>query len=109
MAIHRLARTLAARPASSLRPTTLPHVRTFRATPVQRLKEDHKDPSPEEAERLKQEQVRKAEKGDGHWHEGLASSGEANVKADRQDVNDHDDHIEDLQKQTKDQADKGKI
>ncbi|GAB7363417.1 hypothetical protein MBLNU230_g3694t1 [Neophaeotheca triangularis] len=103
---------------TSLRFLTTPRAfqPTFRATSLSsrsfttqtRLsagKED-KDRSPEEVERVKQEQLKKQEKGEGHWHEELASAGEAGVAADRQNVKDHEEHMEDLQKQTAQKAEK---
>ncbi len=60
-------------------------------------------------ERLKREQLKKQKEGKGEWHEGLASGGESSVKADRQQVNDHDKHMEELQQQGKEKAEKGKI
>ncbi|KAF2201910.1 hypothetical protein GQ43DRAFT_370266 [Delitschia confertaspora ATCC 74209] len=57
------------------------------------------DRSPEELEAKKQEQLRKQEKGEGEWHESLGSNSEAHIKADRQDVKDHDAHMEKLQKE----------
>ncbi|KAF2098007.1 hypothetical protein NA57DRAFT_57177 [Rhizodiscina lignyota] len=89
--------------------TTQSSCRTFTSTTVRVLKEDHKDPSPEETERLKQEQLKKQEKGEGHWHEGLASAGESSVKADRQEVDDHDKHMEELQQHGKEKAHKGEL
>jgi len=83
-------------------------VRTFATTQIQRLKEDA-DRSPEHIEQKKHESVNKAKKGEGEWHEGLASSGESNVKADKQDVEDHDKHMEDLQKHTAQKGEEGKL
>src|SRR4051794_28039590 len=83
---------------SSYKPLSSSLYRPLSGSTSLRLKEDQKDPSPEEAERIKQEQVKKAEKGEGHWHEELASKGESDVKADRQQVRDHDEHMEELQK-----------
>lgn len=86
-----------------------PRPRTFTTTLPKLLKEDHKDPSGEKTERIKQDQVNKAEKGKGHWHEELASAGESNVKADQQEVKDHDEHMDELQQQGKKQAEKGNL
>ncbi|QDS72241.1 hypothetical protein FKW77_005729 [Venturia effusa] len=55
------------------------------------------------------EQLDKQKRGEGHWHEELASAGESNIKADKEKVEDHDEHIEDLQKQTEQAANKGKM
>lgn len=88
---------------------TIPSTRAFTSSAIRPLKEDHKDPSPEEAERLKQEQLKKQEKGEGHWHEGLASGGESSVKADREQVQDHDKHMEELQQEGKEKGEKGQL
>jgi hypothetical protein len=63
----------------------------------------------EELEAKKQEQLDKQKRGEGHWHEELASAGESNIKADKEHVEDHDKHIEDLQKQTEKKANKGEV
>jgi len=83
-------------------------IRSFRHTPSVCLKEDG-DRSPQQLENKKQEQINKQKRGDGHWHEELASSGESNVKADQDNVNDHDEHMEDLQKDTAEKAEKGHL
>jgi len=70
-------------------------LRTFTTTGLRAIKEDSTRGA-EHFEQKKQEQLRKQEKGEGHWHEELASGGEASVKADRQEVKDDDQHIEDL-------------
>jgi len=96
--IARQARPFAlTRPAIQSRPFT-------RATCL-RLKEDG-DRSPEELDRIKHEQIGKQKKGEGHWHGELASSSETNVAADRENVDDHDKHMEDLQKETADHVEK---
>lgn len=90
-------------------PRTQPFVSsTFRTFSIQsrlRLKEDG-DRSGEELDKKKHEQIEKQKQGKGHWHEELASSGEANVTADKEKVHDHDEHIEDLQKETAGQVEK---
>lgn len=82
--------------------------RPFSAQARLSLKEDHvkDDAKAEELDRIKHEQIEKQKQGKGHWHEELASSGEANVKADKHDINDHDSHMEDLQKQTAEKHEK---
>jgi hypothetical protein len=55
-----------------------PQARTFVATPARCVKESA-DRTPEELEKKKQEQVKKAERGEGEWHESLASDGESNI------------------------------
>ncbi|KAI9666131.1 MAG: hypothetical protein M1821_004066 [Bathelium mastoideum] len=88
---------------------TLPH-RTFTSAPLLRIKED-KAHDPDHLESVKQSQIKKQEQGKGHWHEELASAGESGVKADREreQVDDHDQHIEELQEHTKGKAEKGQI
>jgi hypothetical protein len=55
---------------------------------------------PEEAEKLKQQQLKEQQQGKGQWHEGLASDSESAVKADRGDQDHSQKSIEDLQKET---------
>ncbi|KAF2772350.1 hypothetical protein EJ03DRAFT_380752 [Teratosphaeria nubilosa] len=89
------------------RPTSVQRAvaRPFTAAPRRQIKED-KDRSPEELERIKQEQLQKQKEGKGHWHEELASQSESHLAADREEVHDHDEHMEDLQKQTAGQSEK---
>ena len=82
--------------------------RSFIITNRLSIKEDA-NRTGEELEAKKQEQLDKQKRGEGHWHEELASAGESNIKADKEHVEDHDEHIEDLQKQTEDAANKGKV
>ena len=94
----------AARVARQVRPVTFraaapAYVRPFSQAQQLRLKEDSTK-SPEETERIKQEQIQKQKEGKGHWHEELASQSESHVAADRENVNDHSKHMEDLQKET---------
>lgn len=74
--------------------------RTFTSQSRRFAGKEDKDRSPEEVERVKQEQIEKQRKGQGHWHEELASAGESSIAADRQNVKDHGEHMEDLQKET---------
>lgn len=99
---------LTARVIRSTTSISLYQSRTFLISPIHRLKEDA-NYSPDQIERKKQEQLSKQKKGEGHWHEDLASSGEANVKADQQKVKDHGSHIEKLQKETESDAQKGNL
>jgi hypothetical protein len=69
-------------------------VRPFSTSRTLRIKEDT-ERSPEEAEKAKQEQLKKQE-----WNRGTASASEEVVGADQQKVKDHDKHMEELQKQT---------
>ncbi|KAF2434169.1 hypothetical protein EJ08DRAFT_646620 [Tothia fuscella] len=81
---------------------------SFHTTPIRPIKEDA-DRSPQEIENKKNEQIEKQKKGEGEWHESLASAGESNIAADKEHVKDHEDHIEDLQKETAKDAENGKI
>ncbi|KAH7127143.1 hypothetical protein B0J11DRAFT_432846 [Dendryphion nanum] len=65
--------------------------------------------TPEELEGKKQEQLDKQKRGEGHWDEALASQGESNIAADKEKVNNHDEHIGKLQEETKKKGDKGEI
>lgn len=82
--------------------------RTFATTPRTLLNEVG-NRSGEELEQKKQEQLKKQEKGEGHWHEELASQSEAKIAADKQDVKDHDKHMSDLQKETAKKGEKGEL
>jgi len=82
--------------------------RSFATTPFRQLKEDAQR-SGEEIEAKKREQLKKQDRGDGHWHEELGSQSESHVKADRENIDDHDEHIEDLQDQTEKAGKEGKI
>ncbi|KAK5162851.1 uncharacterized protein LTR77_011108 [Saxophila tyrrhenica] len=73
---------------------TLRPIRTFTTLRPLRIKEDA-ERSPEEIEKAKQKSMNKPE---GSRH--TASSGEEAVGADRENVKDHDQHMEELQKQT---------
>ena len=95
--IARQARPVAFRAAA---PT---YVRPFSQAQQLRLKEDSTK-SPEETERIKQEQIQKQKEGKGHWHEELASQSESHVAADKENVNDHGKHMDDLQKETAQQT-----
>ncbi|KAF2717996.1 hypothetical protein K431DRAFT_142981 [Polychaeton citri CBS 116435] len=80
-----------------------PASRSFVSSSRLRLKEDKPDTAgrAEEIEKAKQDSLHK-----GEWKEELASTGEAHLKADKEQVNDHGDHMEDLQKQTATQSQK---
>lgn len=91
--IVRQARPVAFRAAA---PT---YVRPFSQAQQLRLKEDSTK-SAEETERIKQEQLQKQKEGKAQWNEELASSSESHVAADKENVNNHDQHIQDLQKET---------
>ena len=94
-------RTLRSLPTRSARLAPLQAFRPFSAHARFFIKEDE-DRSPEELEKDKQEHLKKQEKGQGEWDRKLASRGEESIAADKQSdkVGDHDEHMEDLQKQT---------
>ncbi|KAK5724485.1 hypothetical protein LTR15_004530 [Elasticomyces elasticus] len=79
--------------------------RPFTSARSLRLKEDG-NRTPEELDAKKHEQIEKQKKGEGHWHEDLASSSESHIAADKEKINDHDQHMEDLQKETAGQSEK---
>lgn len=82
--------------------------RTLSMTPRLRIKEDA-DRSPEQIEKAKQEQLKEQQQGQGRWREDLASHGESNIAADKENVNDHDSHMKDLQQETARKGEKGQI
>jgi len=84
-----------------------PCSRPFSARPVLLIKEDA-ERSGEEIDQKKHEQIDKQKKGEGHWHEELASGSESSISADRgsHKIDDHEDHMEDLQKETAGKAEK---
>ena len=72
------------------------------------IKEDA-NRSPEEIEQAKQDQLKEQEQGQGRWREDLASSGESNIAADREQVNDHKAHMKELQQEGKKKGEKGEM
>lgn len=82
--------------------------RNFSTTPRAFLNEVG-NRSGEQLEQKKQEQLKKQEKGEGHWHEELASQSEAKIAADKDHVQDHDKHMSDLQKETAKKGEKGDL
>jgi len=72
------------------------------------IKEDA-DRTPEQVEQAKQDQLREQEQGKGRWREDLASHGESNIAADRQQVNDHEQHMKELQQEGKEKGEKGEM
>ncbi|KAF2847458.1 hypothetical protein T440DRAFT_470974 [Plenodomus tracheiphilus IPT5] len=99
----------AMRPTRTLRaPTTIGSRRTLTTTSRRSIKEDA-DRTPEQVEKAKQEQLKEQQQGQGRWREDLASSGESNIAADKEQVNDHDSHMKDLQKETASKGEKGQI
>ncbi|KAI4674305.1 uncharacterized protein J4E84_010680 [Alternaria hordeiaustralica] len=91
-------------------PLTTPFTttRTFLTTPSLRIKEDAAR-TPEQVEAAKQEQLKEQEKGEGRWREDLASHGESNIAADRQQVGDHEEHMKELQREGKEKGEKGEM
>jgi hypothetical protein len=73
-----------------------------------RIKEDA-NRTPEQLEEAKQSQLREQEKGEGRWREDLASHGESNIAADKQEVDDHGKHMEELQKEGKRKGEQGEL
>ncbi|KAF2720631.1 hypothetical protein K431DRAFT_346940 [Polychaeton citri CBS 116435] len=59
-----------------------------------------------EAEKLKQDQLRKKEKGEQHWEEGLASDSESIAKADRDELKNSGETISKLQEESAKLAEK---
>jgi hypothetical protein len=83
-------------------------IRTLATTPSLRLKETG-NRSPEELEAKKQEQLEKQKRGEGHWHSELGSRSEEHVKADREDIGDHGEHIRELQQEGKRKGETGEM
>jgi hypothetical protein len=73
--------------------------RTFTTSPTLHIKEDA-NRSPEQLEKIKQDQLKAQKEGKAEWNEELASAGEASITADKEEVNDHGKHMEELQKET---------
>ena len=109
-ALYTATRSLrASTPISTSRtPFTFTTRRTFLSTPTLRIKEDAAR-TPEQVEAAKQEQLKEQEKGEGRWREDLASHGESNIAADRQQVSDHDQHMKELQQEGKEKGEKGEM
>ncbi|KAJ6199708.1 hypothetical protein J3E72DRAFT_305304 [Bipolaris maydis] len=72
------------------------------------IKEDA-DRSSDQIEQAKQDQLKEQKQGQGRWREDLASSGESNIAADRQQVDNHDAHMKELQQEGKKKGEKGEI
>lgn len=92
--LYRLTARSTFRTARLQQPSLAP--RTFTTTPFLRLKED-KAQDPDEIEKAKQEQLRSGER-----KRELESHSEESVKAEQEHgkIDDHEEHIEDLQKET---------
>lgn len=82
--------------------------RTFTTSRNLRIKEDA-DRTPEQVEAAKQDQLREQKEGKGRWREDLASHGESNIAADKESVNDHGKHMEELQKEGAKKGEKGEL
>lgn len=89
-------------------PSLLTTRRTLFTTSRMLIKEDA-DRSPEQVEKAKQDQLKEQQQGQGRWREDLASHGESNISADKEKVHNHQEHIEDLQQETKRKGEKGEI
>jgi hypothetical protein len=100
----------------ALRPRALPAIHqtlrrqqpTFSTTSFLRIKEDA-NRTPEQLEEVKQDQLREQKEGKGRWREDLASRGESNIAADKEDVKDHGKHMEELQKEGAKKGEKGEL
>lgn len=88
--------------------STIRRTAPFSTSSRLRIKEDASR-TPEELEKAKQEQLKEQQQGQGRWREDLASHGESNIAADKQKVNDHDEHMEELQKETARKGEKGEL
>ena len=82
--------------------------RAFTTTPRFLIKEDA-NRSPEKLEEAKQDQLKEQQEGNGRWREDLASHGESNIAADKEDVGDHDKHMEDLQQEGAKKGEEGEL
>jgi hypothetical protein len=99
----------AMRPLRTLPLTRTPVAsRTFTTSRTLRIKEDA-DRTPEQLEAAKQDQLREQKEGKGRWREDLASHGESNIAADKESVNDHGKHMEELQKEGKRKGEEGEL
>jgi hypothetical protein len=96
----------AMRPLTPLR-TNLAR-RTLTTTPRMCIKEDA-NRSPEQLEKIKQDQLKEQKEGKGRWREELASHGESNIAADKEKVTDHDKHMKDLQQEGAKKGEKGEL
>lgn len=101
-------RTILSATRSLRTPMTLSTRRAFTTTPRMAIKEDA-NRSPEEIEQAKQDQLKEQQQGQGRWREDLASSGESNIAADRQQVSDHQAHMKELQQEGKKKGEKGEM
>lgn len=81
-------RLFARRAPQPLRSISQP-LRPFTSAVRLGLKEDQ-ERSPEEANRVKEEQRKKAEAGKGEWYESLASSSESHIAADKESAGQED-------------------
>jgi hypothetical protein len=75
-------------------------LRTFTTSRPTLIKEGG-NRTPAELEAVKQDQLKEQAEGKGRWREDLASRGESNIKADKEEVKDHGEHIKELQEEGK--------
>ena len=104
-------RAIRVRWTPTLRQSVVVHAqqqRTFIASLNLQIKETA-NRTPDELAQKKDEHVEKAKKGQQEWDPALASEGETNIAADKDQVHDHDQHIEELQKETAQKGEKGDI
>jgi hypothetical protein len=91
------------------RPTpALSTLRAFHTTPRFLIKEDA-NRTPSELEAAKQDQLKEQKEGKGRWREDLASHGESNIAADKEPVQDHGEHMKELQEKGKKMGEEGKM
>ncbi|KAJ5106745.1 hypothetical protein N7456_003420 [Penicillium angulare] len=88
----------------------IPATSSFHTTAARGLKENdtNRDDLPEHYENQKNQQVKKAKEGTAKWHEGLASNSEADVKADRGDLDTESHDFKHMQEQVKKGKEAGK-
>ncbi|EMD64344.1 hypothetical protein COCSADRAFT_36923 [Bipolaris sorokiniana ND90Pr] len=101
-------RTILSATRSLRTPMTLSTRRTFAITQRMGIKEDA-DRSADQIEQAKQDQLKEQKQGQGRWREDLASSGESNIAADRQQVDNHEAHMKELQQEGKKKGERGEM
>jgi predicted secreted protein len=92
---------------TTLRLTRAP-LRTFTSSRPTFIKEGG-NRTPAELEAAKQDQLKEQAEGKGRWREDLASRGESNIKADKEEVKDHGEHMKELQEEGKKMGEGGKL
>jgi hypothetical protein len=95
-------------PTTLRNPLTRAPLRTFTTTRPTLIKEGG-NRTPAELEAAKQDQLKEQAEGKGRWREDLASRGESNIKADKEEVQDHGEHIKELQEEGKKAGEGGEL